>query len=166
MRGNARGGPREPEVRGGDPTPPRVPLRDGRPLRPCQTVARNEQRSLRRPRAHALRSVLRPRSRHRVSRRQPRCGRVEPAQRVSSARGDGRARVPVEMAASLGQWFSNKVATRRPMTCQDQRPTGCEQRCAVADPLARRSRARPSEAAAFEEAEKLAREAVRRRRVD
>ena len=43
----------------------------------CPTVARNEQRRLRRPRAHAQRGDLRERSRRRAARREPGCCREE-----------------------------------------------------------------------------------------
>ena len=143
LRGDARGGAREPRVRGGDPPPARLPQRDCRPLRACPRADRDEQRHLRRPRPHALRGDLRARGRRRAARREPRCGREERARGVSRARGDGRARVPLDdgrvpRRAILEQGRDEEAEALR----RAQRPAGCERRPAHADPLAPRARTR------------------------
>ena len=96
LRGDARGGAREPRGRGRHPAPSRRPARDGRPLPDCAAVARDQQHGLRRARPHAQRGDRAERGLRRAARRQPGCGRGEPARRVPGARGDGRARVPLD----------------------------------------------------------------------
>ena len=143
LRGDARGGAREPGVRGGDPPPPGRSARDGRPLRARPPAARDEQRRLRRPRAHAQRGDLPERGRRRAARRQSGCGRGEPAQGVSRARGDGRAHVPLDNRCVPRAGGPGAGARRGGRGLGEaERPTGRERRSALADPLARRSCAR------------------------
>ena len=89
----------------------------------ARRAARDEQRRLRGPRPDAQRGDLPERGRRRAARRKPGCGRGEPARGISRARGDGRARVPLDdRGVPRAGDCSSRDATRRPRTSPSSAP--------------------------------------------